>query len=69
MTALVLTPFTAQQNPLHMARQEWRLAQKHYRDVCGRYDARLPESVEQFRAALERRERAFGVYMRALRGE
>ena len=69
MTALILTPFSTQQNALDMARQEYRLAQAHYRDVCERYDARLPESVEQFRSASERRQRAFDGYMRAIRAQ
>jgi hypothetical protein len=66
MTAQVITPFSVRANALDVARQEWLLARRHYREVCIRYDARLPESVEQFRAASERREAAFERYMQEM---
>lgn len=68
MTAQIITPFSDRANALEVARQEWQLARLHYKEVCNRYDARLPESVDQFRAASERREAAFERYMQEMQG-
>jgi hypothetical protein len=66
VTALILTPFSGQPGGLDAARQEYRLAQEHYREVCRGYDARCPHAVERFRAALERKNDAWERYMAAM---
>ncbi|QEL18746.1 hypothetical protein [Limnoglobus roseus] len=66
MTALVLTPFSTRQNAVEVARQDYRLAKKHYQDVCERRDATCPACVLQFQSASERRQAAFEAYMAAM---
>lgn len=67
VTAQVLHLGGPCRNPLDMAEQNWALARAHYDEICDRFDARFPESVAQFHAALDRRHAAYEVFMAELR--
>jgi hypothetical protein len=57
------------QDAVDSARQEYKLAQKHYRIVCGKMSCLDPKAQELFQEADRRRARAFERYIRALQAQ
>jgi hypothetical protein len=67
MNALVIYEgFTHEHNAHEVARQEYWLAKRHFREVLKYRDATNPEHQKRFRDALDRQEAAREAYVRAI---